>query len=1002
MQLHSLTVTAFGPFADRQHVDFDALAAGGLFLFHGPTGAGKTSILDAVCFALYGQLPGARAGSRSLRSDHAGPGAKPEVVLEATVRGRRLRLTRSPQWERPKRRGSGTTTEQARVHLEQQVAGEWTTVSTRLDETGEEVHRRLGLKLTQFCQVVMLPQGQFAEFLRADADIRRSLLEDLFDTKRFSQVERWLVERRKTTFRALEDADQQIAHVLARAAEASGVERQPDTLPAAETADWINAALTTARTAAASADTVAQVADQGRAAAATALTEATRLRELRLNKQRLLARQADLLSRRAERDSAVAEVEAARKVAPIVAMVAEVARLQTDLETARDEALSLHAEVADFLAATGTSGSRTLVASPVHGLPRLTVVAKSAAAVRAEVGNLQRLADHEAEADLLVRETDALERTIVSIEAEVTEVTGWLDQVEHRRPALIAARDESRAAAADLPIQQQAQAHAVARRDGALARDALVRDAAAAADELRAHTDLSQQAREDWLVLRQARLDGMAAELAAVLVPGEQCPVCGSAEHPAAAKAAPGAVTHAQEDEACRRATAAEKSRTRAQARLSKLEVALAEARARAGGDELVAALAARAADAGEIVATTTAKAEQLALAEKAVHDFDQEREARVRQQVRLAQQLEQMGVRAGEHRGRLVQLHEVLAAARGHDPSLAARSARLLRLADDCDRLVAQITAAEGLEGAVDAALHRAEVAAAERHLGSLDAVAAAVRDDDRVSERDEFRQRYDSELATVTELLGDPLLADVDEGPDPEIEVLAAAAEAAEVVHTQAAAALAGARSRVEALERLLGGVRDLLTLREPLAAEHRTVDGLAKLAEGKSGDNRLKMSLSGYVLAARLEQVAAAASQRLDRMSSGRYQLAHAATGGNGRDRGGLNLRVLDAWTGSDRDPATLSGGETFSASLALALGLADVVTGEAGGSQLDTLFVDEGFGTLDDDTLDEVMGVLDDLREGGRVVGLVSHVADLRQRIPVQLRVDKGRTGSTVQQ
>jgi exonuclease SbcC len=153
---------------------------------------------------------------------------------------------------------------------------------------------------------------------------------------------------------------------------------------------------------------------------------------------------------------------------------------------------------------------------------------------------------------------------------------------------------------------------------------------------------------------------------------------------------------------------------------------------------------------------------------------------------------------------------------------------------------------------------------------------------------------------------------------------------------------------------------------------------------------------------VLAARLEQVAAAASQRLDRMSSGRYQLAHAATGGNARDRGGLNLRVLDAWTGSDRDPATLSGGETFSASLALALGLADVVTAEAGGSQLDTLFVDEGFGTLDDDTLDEVMGVLDDLREGGRVVGLVSHVADLRQRIPVQLRVDKGRTGSTVLQ
>jgi exonuclease SbcC len=134
----------------------------------------------------------------------------------------------------------------------------------------------------------------------------------------------------------------------------------------------------------------------------------------------------------------------------------------------------------------------------------------------------------------------------------------------------------------------------------------------------------------------------------------------------------------------------------------------------------------------------------------------------------------------------------------------------------------------------------------------------------------------------------------------------------------------------------------------------------------------------------------------------MSSGRYHLLHSAEGGAGRGRGGLALRVLDAWTGQERDPATLSGGESFSASLALALGLADVVTAEAGGALLETLFVDEGFGTLDDDTLDEVMGVLDELRDGGRTVGIVSHVGDLRQRIPVQLRVEKGRQGSVVRQ
>jgi exonuclease SbcC len=1010
MQLHALTVTAFGPFADSQYVDFDALAAGGLFLFHGPTGAGKTSILDAVCFALYGQVPGSRSGSRALRSDHAGPGTRPEVVLETTVRGRRLRITRSPQWDRPKRRGAGTTLEQSRVHLEERTGETWTSLSTRLDEAGHLIGRLLGLTMTQFCQVVLLPQGQFAEFLRADADRRRAVLESLFDTERFSDVERWLVERRKTSARALEEADQRISPVVARAAEAGGAELLPDAMPPGETSDWVDALLTSARAAAAVAVTEARRAEKSRDAAVSTLAAATRLGELQLTRRRLLARQADLRVRRAERDAAVAEVEAARSVAPILPLLADVGRLQTQLEEVRGAALSVHAEVAGFLAATGTSGSPSVGVSAVGTggasataeLPPVTVVATSAAAMRAEVGNLQRLADHEAEADRLVRDTDALERTIVAIEAEVSEVTGWLDDVGPRRAGLLAEREESRAAAARLPVEQQAQAQAMARLGAARTRDALRDQAAGAADELRGHTDLAQQAREDWLVLRQARLDGMAAELAAGLLPGDSCPVCGSSEHPVVATATPGAVTRAQEDEAAARSAAAERSRTQAQERLGSLEVALAEARAGAGGDEPVDALAAWAAETTTRVQATTVQADRLELTEKAVHDLDQERETRVRQQVRLAQQREQAGARATEQHGRLVELQAVLSSARGDDPSLAARTARLLRLADDCDRLAAQIGDTERLQSAVGAALLRAETAAAESPLGTLAAVTAAVRDDSRVTELEEFRQRHDAELATVIERLDDPDLSGVDNQPEPELDVLRAAAQVAETGHTTAVAALTGARNRVDALERLLGGVRDLLAARGPLAAEHATVDGLSRLAEGKSADNRLRMSLSGYVLAARLEQVAAAASERLLRMSSGRYRLAHAIEGGSARERGGLHLRVLDEWTGADRDPATLSGGESFSASLALALGLADVVSQEAGGSLLETLFVDEGFGTLDDDTLDEVMGVLDDLREGGRVVGLVSHVADLRQRIPVQLRVEKGRTGSSIRQ
>jgi exonuclease SbcC len=182
-------------------------------------------------------------------------------------------------------------------------------------------------------------------------------------------------------------------------------------------------------------------------------------------------------------------------------------------------------------------------------------------------------------------------------------------------------------------------------------------------------------------------------------------------------------------------------------------------------------------------------------------------------------------------------------------------------------------------------------------------------------------------------------------------------------------------------------------------PLEQEAKELKGLAELAAGR-GANRLSMPLSTFVLAARLEEVAAAASLRLARMSGERYTLVHTDTARDRRTRAGLGLQVEDAWTGRTRDTATLSGGETFMTALSLALGLADVVTAEAGGQTIDALFVDEGFGTLDADSLDQVMDVLDDLRSGGRLVGVVSHVADLRLRIPAQVHVVKETSGSTV--
>ncbi|RMI36747.1 AAA family ATPase, partial [Streptomyces triticirhizae] len=225
MRLHRLTVTAFGPFAGTERVDFDRLAAGGLFLLHGPTGAGKTSILDAVVYALYGSVPGARQGSpQALRSDHADPGTPTEVVLELTVADRRLELTRRPEQLRPKRRGGGTTRERARTLLRERrtPGGAWEALSGSHQEIGREIGELLGMNRDQFCQVVLLPQGDFARFLRASAEDRARLLGRLFDTRRFRAAEEHLAERRARAAERVGAGDERLLATGHRVRQAAG------------------------------------------------------------------------------------------------------------------------------------------------------------------------------------------------------------------------------------------------------------------------------------------------------------------------------------------------------------------------------------------------------------------------------------------------------------------------------------------------------------------------------------------------------------------------------------------------------------------------------------------------------------------------------------------------------------------------------------------------------------------------------------------------------------
>ena len=224
MRPHRLRVIAFGAFGGTVEVNFDELASSGLFLLHGETGAGKTTLLDAIGFALYGRVPGERGKARRLRSDHAVPGTATEVQLEATLGGRRMRITRKPEQERPKRRGVGTTTEQAKVLLEEFTGASWQAVSTRAGEADTEIADLMGMSADQFFQVVLLPQGEFAKFLHADAGDRAKLLQRLFGTDRFRKVEDWLADRRRVTARAVEEAEGGITAHLARVTQAAGLE----------------------------------------------------------------------------------------------------------------------------------------------------------------------------------------------------------------------------------------------------------------------------------------------------------------------------------------------------------------------------------------------------------------------------------------------------------------------------------------------------------------------------------------------------------------------------------------------------------------------------------------------------------------------------------------------------------------------------------------------------------------------------------------------------------
>jgi len=991
MRPHRLRVTAFGAFGGTVEVSFDDLACSGLFLLHGETGAGKTTLLDAIGFALYGRVPGERGKARRLRSDHAAPGTTTEVQLEATLGGRRMRITRRPEQERAKLRGAGTTTEQAKILLEELGGGSWRAVSTRMGEADAEIADLMGMSADQFFQVVLLPQGEFARFLHADAGDRAKLLQRLFGTDRFRQVEDWLAERRRTTARAVEAAEGDVRALAARVAQAAGTEVPAEEPVSARWADQLAAAA--AAEAAASASQVAgyrRDLDQ----ALDLQSETARLADRQRRRQSALRTGDQLAQAEAGQQARRGELAAAARAAEVAPALAEAERTDAALARARageDEARA---------AAAATAGPMTGTAAPGASAAALREAAQQHLA---RSGRLEALASVSRQADDEGRAAVTARTAATTLAARIDAARSEAAVRRQQRPELSRERDQAADAGQRLPsVQAEADRHRRAADDAG----ALVKALADRTRQERAYVDAKLEAAElvaETTRLREARIDGMRAELAATLVHGAPCPVCGSLDHPELCELRGERVTREQEEAADAEAAVAVE---RAEVIGAKLGAA----------DERVGYLSARLEQAGFIGAVDRAEAARL-------HATARDLAAQARKLAGAAEQLadaqanlDALDVAIADAEKRLVELTEqreaeLRQAADAQQRSAVHRESLLAQLDGHPDletALAAVRAAADALAAAADAADATARAtadasraaglavrAAADAGFNGLDAVRQALRDTAWRSAADQAIRQHEASARAVAELLADP---DLDVALDPPADVTGAqvTVEAASKAHDDAVAASDRATHKAEQLADLAPQLSSRLAGLEPLAATAAEARRLADLAAG-GGANTLKMTLSSFVLAARLVEVAAAASERLLKMTSGRYSLVH-TDARRGAGRSGLGLLACDGWTGVDRDTSTLSGGETFLASLALALGLAGVVTAEAGGTRIEALFVDEGFGSLDEDTLEEVMTVLDGLREGGRLVGIVSHVAELRQRIPAQIRVRKGQAGS----
>lgn len=1046
MHLHSMTLQAIGPFAGRHTIDFEALGASGIFLLEGPTGAGKSTLIDAIVFALYGKVASAEASEDRLRSGHAADGVESVVDLVLETGNGIYRVRRTPQYDRPKKRGDGTVRQQATVKLWRLTSLpdgpvddlddlDGDIVSTRLDEAGLELRRAIGLDREQFVQTIVLPQGEFASFLRADPEARSGLLQKIFGTQAYEQLQRQLEEMRREVGRAVAEARADVgraaAHFIGAASltddDAAGDEVEGVDTAGVDTAgaERDDAERDDAELGAGEPEVRTGPASEIRSAAEGVAAELVGLVDAQVVRLRQAAERAsaDAARARAEHVTAREALDAATAQASAVARRDALRSEQAVLDAGSADHEARRARLAEARraavvrplldgadraeaawSASAESWRAAVAAAPAELVALLQdadVDALDAARARdrAVVATLERVVAIEDGLPALRASREQLAAELVRIDDDLAAVEqDLLARPEERRR--IVAQQAGAATLAGQVGSRQERAQAV-RTVLSHAQDAerTRTELAAASGRHRDAVETARAALRAETHLRAARIEGMAGELAAALRTGEPCPVCGAVEHPAPAQVgADHPDPQAIEDAAQARAVADGEL-----ARLAAASAALAErltAHLAATGGLEIAEAKAQVAEAEAAVTEAEAAQVDAVRLQRELDEHDAATEAaRVRAdgwrtaRASSSSRLTALDATITDHE------HEIVAA-RGAASSVRERRAALQERVAGADGLITASRALQEAERARE--LRRSELDDGLRAHGFAEVADArgALVEPAALAALEDAVTAHEAAVARVAAGLRAPELVDLPEVVELDLAGARERAEAAERRSDAAASALAVTGRRAADAEAASVEVVEAVARHAAAAREAAPVVRMANLATGAGSDNARALSLATFVLVRRFEDVVAAANERLLLMSDGRFELVRSDEREDTRARRtGLAMRVVDHRIEAARDPRTLSGGETFYVSLCLALGMADVVTAEAGGIDLGTLFVDEGFGSLDPHTLDAVLAELGKLRAGGRVVGVVSHVEAMKQQLADRIEVRRLPDGSS---